>query len=397
MKTLRPGGPAKTGFTSATMAAAFLLLAGCGQQIDLYDYFGDDQPATGPSANAGQPFAPPGQNVTGAQPANALASNSTLGATDAAFANARPSVTGIQKVSLKDAQGVAVTVDDLPVTNFDISQRINLENALGARLTTDLATRRRILGTLVNEKVAKANAKKHNFEFKDKELEDRINNMVGRMKVSRADLQKRLSEKGVNEATLKNQIEGTLYVRWVMSQQKVDTKIAVDQALVDAKYNEIISDPRMKPITVISLQQVDLPVEKTSEAMRQQLLYSRSIESRQIMARYKGCKTIKAASRDVFNVKVGKRIEADLSKLPPPLQKALRKAGTRKMIGPIPGPTGVRLFANCGTRKISPPLPDRKQIEATVRNEQFEALVQQAMAEARKESFIDYKDPAFRP
>ena len=386
MKSLRPGGLAKTRSTAAAMAAAFLLLAGCGQQVDLYDYFGDSTPAAGSPANTG-----------GAQPANALAGNSALGLTDAELANARPTETGIQKVSLKDAQGVAVTVDDLPVTNFDISQRINLENALGARMTTDLPTRRNVLGTLVNEKVAKSQAKKLNFEIKDKELDERINNMVGRMKISRADLQKRLSEKGVDEATLKSQIEGTLYVRWVMSQQQVDTNIKVDQALVDSKYNEIISDPRMKPITVVTLLQVDLPVEKTTEAMRQQLLYARSIESRQIMERYKGCKMIKAASQDVFNVKIGQAIEADMSKLPPPMKEALIQAGTDKLIGPIPGPTGVRLFANCGTRKVSPPLPDRKQIEATVRNEQFEALVEQAMTEARKESFVDYKDPAFRP
>lgn len=391
------GGPAKTGFTTATMAVAFLLLAGCGQQVDLYDYFGDDTSATSPSANAGQPLTPPGQNIGGAQPANALAGNTAFGATDTALENARPFVGGIQKVSLKDAQGVAVTVDDLPVTNFDISQRINLENALGARLQPDLPTQKNVLATLVNEKVAKSKASKLDFVVKDKELDERINTMIGRMKIPRADLRKRLAEKGVDESTLKTQIEGTLYIRWVMAQQKVDTKIVIDQALVDAKYNEILSDPRMKPVTVITLQQVDLPVGRTTEAMRQQLMYARSIESRQIMQRYKGCHAIKAASRDVFNVKIGKPIEADISKLPPPLQKALRQAGTRKMIGPVPGPTGIRLFANCGTKKISPPLPDRKQIEARVRSEQFEALVQQAMAEARKESFIDYKDPEFRP
>ncbi len=397
MSMLWSRDPAKKGSTTATMAVTFLLLAGCGQQVDLYDYFGDDKPATSPSANVGQPLIPPGQNVAGAQPANALAGNTALGVTDSALANARPFVGGIQKVSLKDAQGVAVTVDDLPVTNFDISQRINLENALGARLKPDIETRRSVLATLVNEKVAKSKAKKLNFTVKDKELDERIDNMVGQMKVSRADLLKRLSEKGVGEATLKNQIEGTLYIRWVIAQQDVDTKIEVDQAVVDAKYNELLADPRMKPVTVITLQQVDLPVEKTTEAMRQQLLYARAVEASQIMQRYKGCNTIKAASRNVFNVKVGKRIEADLSKLPPMLQKALLKAGSREMIGPIPGPGGVRLFANCGTKKISPPLPDRKQIEARVRSEQFEALVQQAMAEVRKESFIDYKDPEFRP
>lgn len=392
MKTLRPAGPAKSIRTAGTLTAVMLLLAGCGQQVDLYDYFGDDKPAAGPAATA----TPPGQNASGAQPANALVNNSTLGATDAALAGARPS-NGIEKVSLKNAQGVAATVDDLPVTNFDISQRINLENALGGRLTTDFPTRKRILGTLVNEKVAKSKAGKLNFAIPKKDLDDRIDNMVKRMNVSRSDLNKRLAEKGVNEGTLKNQVEGTLYIRWVMSQQQTDTKVEIDEATVDAKYNEIISDPRLKPVTVVTLQQVDLPVGKTTEAMRQQLVYARSIEAQQIMQRYKGCRSIKAASKDVFDVKLGKRIEADLGKLPPALRKALREAGTRKMIGPIRGPSGVRLIANCGTRKIEPPRPSREQVKASLRNEQFEAVIQQAMAEARKESFIDYKDPAFRP
>jgi hypothetical protein len=392
MKTLRSFGPAKSIRTAGILTAVMLLLAGCGQQVDLYDYFGDDKPAAGPAATA----TPPGQNAGGAQPANALVNNSTLGATDAALASARPS-NGIEKVSLKNAQGVAATVDDLPVTNFDISQRINLENALGSRLTTDFPTRKRILETLVNEKVAKSKASQMKFEIPKKDLEDRINNMVKRMNVSRVDLEKRLAEKGVNEGTLKNQIEGTLYIRWVMSQQKTDTKIEIDEATVDAKYNEILSDPRLKPVTVVTLQQVDLPVGKTTEAMRQQLVYARSIEAQQIMQRYKGCRSIKAASKDVFDVKLGKRIEADLGKLPPPLQKALRQAGTRKMIGPIRGPSGVRLIANCGTRKIEPPRPSREQVKASLRNERFEAVIQTAMAEARKESFIDYKDPAFRP
>jgi len=386
---------AQTGRIS--LAAVALVLGGCGKQADLYDYFGDDKPAASAPAITGQPITPPDQNPSSAQPANALADNGGLGDTDTALANARPDSNGVQKVSLKNAQGIAVTVDDLPITNFDISQRINLENALGSQMSADLPTRKRILGTLVNEKVAKSKAKKSNFNISDRDLDERIKSMTERMKVSPADLNKRLAEKGVSSTTLKTQIEGSLYIRWVMAQQDVKTDIKVDQAKVDAKYNEIVSDPRMRPVTVITIQQVDLPVEKTSEAMRQQLLYARAIEARQVMERYKGCSSIKAASRDIYNVKVGRQIEADLSKLPPELQKALRGAGTSKMIGPIPSPAGIRLFANCGTRKIEPPRPSREQIEASVRNEQFEGLIQQAMAEARKDSFIDYKDPAFRP
>ncbi|MDX1716535.1 MAG: SurA N-terminal domain-containing protein [Anderseniella sp.] len=376
-------------------AIALVVLTGCSGQTDLYDYLSSDKPSASSNAPATALQQPPGGPA--AQPANAAAgSYAGLDNTEAALAAARPS-SGIEKVSLKNAQGVAVTVDDLPITNFDISQRINLENALGGRVGTDFATRKRILGTLVNEKVAKAKASKLGFQLTDKQLDERISGMTQRMKISRADLRKRLGEKGVNETTLKNQIEGSIYIRWVMQQQKVDTDIKVDQAKVDAKLNEIMSDPRMKPITVISVQQVDLPVENPKSAMGQHLMYARAVEAQQIMQRYKGCNSIKSASRDIFNVKVARRMEADLDKLPKELRAALVKAGTRKLIGPVPGPTGIKLFANCGTRKIRPPAPDRSQIEAAVRNEQFEDLIQQAMAEARKEAFVDYKDPAFRP
>jgi peptidyl-prolyl cis-trans isomerase SurA len=118
----------------------------------------------------------------------------------------------------------------------------------------------------------------------------------------------------------------------------VDTDIKVDQAKVDAKIAEIMSDPRMKPLTVVSVQQVDLPVESPKSAMGQQLMYARAVEAQQIMQRYKGCNSIKSASRDIFNVKVGRRMEADLDKLPKELRTALVKAGTRKLIGPVPGP-----------------------------------------------------------
>ena len=392
-----PAGRSRAAGRYARAGAALgtlLLVAGCGGgQVDLYDYLGGDSK---PSTTASQPMTAPPAGA-GAEPVNAApGSDGGLGNVDDALASARPS-NGIEKVSLKNAQGVAVTVDDLPITNFDVSQRINLENALGGRVSADFENRKRILGTLVNETVAKAKAKRFGYVISDRELDERIDGMVKNMKMSRADLRKELASKGVNESALKTQIEGSMYIRWVLTQQQVDTNVKVDQAKVDQKYNAIINDPRMKPVTVVTVRQVDLPVEGSAGAMQQQLIYARVVEAQQIMQRYKGCNSLKAASRDIFNVRVGQPVEADMDKLPKELRAALVKAGTSKLIGPIPGQKGVRLFANCGTRKISPPAPSREQIEAAVRNEQFENVVQQAMAEARKESFVDYKDPAFRP
>ncbi len=165
------------------MAAALVLLTGCGGgQLDLYEYLGADPLPGGNQTSSNTATAQ--RRTPGAEPATAApGGDGGLGDVDSALAAARPSG-GIERVSLKNAQGVAVTVDDLPITNFDISRRINLENALGGRVGTDFETRKRILGTLVNEKVAKTKAKRMGYEISDSELDERIDGMVQRMKVA---------------------------------------------------------------------------------------------------------------------------------------------------------------------------------------------------------------------
>ena len=79
----------------------------------------------------------------------------------------------------------------------------------------------------------------------------------------------------------------------------------------------------MKPVTVVSVQQVDLPVESSAEAMQQQLLYARAVEAQQVTQRYKGCGCLGAATKGIFNVKIGKAVEADVDRLPPDMRKAL--------------------------------------------------------------------------
>ena len=47
----------------------------------------------------------------------------------------------------------------------------------------------------------------------------------------------------------------------------------------------ISSDPRFKPILLYQIIQIDLPVEQSAGAMRDQLVYARAIEGRQLVER----------------------------------------------------------------------------------------------------------------
>ena len=52
---------------------------------------------------------------------------------------------------------------------------------------------------------------------------------------------------------------------------------------VIAKYNKAANDPRLKPITVYSIQEIVFPVEKADEAIAGQLLQARALERRVVI------------------------------------------------------------------------------------------------------------------
>ena len=130
--------------------------------------------------------------------------------------------------------------------------------------------------------------------------------------------------------------------------------------------------------------------------MREQLVYARAIEGRQIVERYKGCSTLRQAADGVFNVRINKQIEAMAERLPPEMRKVLEQAGTKRLIGPMPSQDGVRLIAFCGKRTAEAPKPTREMVENLILNEKYSAAMELTVRELRRKSFVDYKDASLQ-
>ncbi len=288
-----------------------------------------------------------------------------------------------------EASKVLALVNDMPVTDYDVSQRLKLNSIIGGARDRKAAFR-----SVVNDAVLITEARKAGVDVSevsvDKAIERMAKNMGGMAK-----LKATLRKKGVRMSTLKSYVRSSLLFR-VMA-QKLGKKInpKVDQAEIDRRYRKILKDPRLQPITIYNVRQVLLPVENVAPAMRQQLYYARLVEAQQIMQRYKGCRTLKQAASGIFNVKVSKILPADPRRMPKELRKALRTAGTKKMVGPIRTRQGIQMFAFCGTRKIAPPKPKKEQIAAMVRAEALSREMEKVMRELRKRAYIEYKDRKF--
>jgi len=295
----------------------------------------------------------------------------------------------------KSSQRVYVTVNDTPITGYDISQRARLNSLLGYSRGSGKAARKQAMRELIDDVIRMKEAKKNNVDISDKRILDTIGGMAKASGSNLEGFKSRLRKSGVAFSSLKKQVKANLASRWLL-QSKGQSNIKVDDAAVDRKLRKINSDPRRQGVTVYMLRQVDLPVEQTSPAMAQQLTMARAAEAQQIAAKYRGCRSLKKAARGFYNVKVGRRIEADSRKLPKQMRKALRAAGTRKLIGPMRTRQGIQMIAFCGTRRIQPPKVSRAQVKNSLLNAKFSQASERVMRDLRRQAFIDYKDNSLR-
>jgi peptidyl-prolyl cis-trans isomerase SurA len=306
---------------------------------------------------------------------------------------------------LAATQGIVATVNDQPITQLDIDQRLKLLKILGGRGES----RKQALTSLIDEKVQISEAKKYKLNPSDAQISKQMEKIAQALGTDAAGLEPKLRKQGISMAAMRQYVEaqisfsrllGTKYqVKVDVSQADIDRKYADIKQRMESRMNEIMKDPRMKPITVYSIQEIVLPLDSVSESMTNQLIQARAIEATQIVKRYNGCKNARAAAEGIYNVNIKKPVDADASRIPKPLRAALDKAGPGKAIGPGRTRNGIQIIGFCGKRTITPPkpkfeMPTREQIENAAYNEKFAAIEEKYMREMRKNALIEYKDPS---
>lgn len=312
---------------------------------------------------------------------------------------------GIPNGALAQSQGVIATVNDRPITGYDIDQRVRLMKVLGTA-----ASRKEALQSLIDEVIKLEAARKFKFEASEAQIQKQIDRMAEGMGTDGPGLEARLKQQGISSAAFRQYVAAQIgFTRMVSSKYRVNTEVKPEDVArkraeiereVKKRMAELQRDPRMKPVTVYTIQQIDLPIENAGDAMAEQLIQARAIEAKQFMQRYKGCNSAKAAAEGIFNVKVGKLIEADAAKLPKQLKAALDKTGTGKALGPVRGKDGIQVIGFCGVRTLTPPkpkfeMPTDEQVANALSNEKFAETEDKFIKELRQAAYVEYKDSKY--
>jgi len=304
-------------------------------------------------------------------------------------------------------EALIATVNDHPITAFDVDQRIKLLQFRGERNPARLG-RKAVANGLIDDIVAIDEARLGHIDPTEKEVDEQMSNLAKGMQTDDAGLKGKLSAAGLSVSGFRQFVQAQMAFSRLL-QVKFHEKVAVDQADVDKKFAAIkadisgkvaklASDPRRQPVKVIALQEINFPVDGNDP----QLLQSRAIEAGQVAQKIKSCTGLTGATAGIFNVQVGRKIEADGRKLPPAMKTQIEANGVGRAIGPMRYPKGIQLLVYCGSRMIVPPkinvqYPTRQQIEIMARNEKYDAVGTKYSALMRKSAIIEFKDQSYAP
>ncbi len=302
-------------------------------------------------------------------------------------------------------QRLLAVVNDLPITSHDIDQQIRLNRLLGAANDN----RKKALNDIINQVVKINEAKRYRMEASDADVEARLADVAKNLKTTNEGLENKLNAQGIGLPAMRQYVAAQMAFARLMrfkykekleaSDAEVDGKMSEMKSRVNSRLSKIMSDPRMKTVKVASLIEITFPVENVEQGM-EQLLQSRAAEASEFLAKFKGCKSARAAASGIFNVKVSKQFDADMSKLPKQLQAVLEKQSPGTAIGPMRSKAGIQVLGFCGKRMVTPPkpqfeLPSRSQIQQAVLNEKFDAAEGKYVAQMRKNAIIEYRDPSY--
>lgn len=298
---------------------------------------------------------------------------------------------------------VLVTVNDRPITSFDVDARINLWKLLGRNIEGP-GQRKAALNAIIDDIAKIEEAAKYKAEPVEKDIQERLKRVAKGLDTDENGLKDKLKKNGISISAIRQYVSAQIAFNRLLSGKykekvevspaEIDAKMAEIQATMNGRLAKIKSDPRMQAVTVYELLEVGFPLDSPD------LMQARLAEAAQFVSRFKGCNSARAAASGIFNVKIGKKLEADSRKIPKPMRAAFAQVGTGRAIGPFRSKEGIQVWGYCGTRKISPQLPkvelpNRQQIENAVYNEKFDAVEKKYSGQFRKGVVIEYRDPAY--
>jgi peptidyl-prolyl cis-trans isomerase SurA len=290
--------------------------------------------------------------------------------------------TGVCPTAFAAGTSIKVLVNDEPITNYDIAQRLKMMQASrekgGEKQATEL---------LIDDTLKLQEGKKRGFVLSDAEVDGFFADIARKNKMSATQFAAALGHGGMSASALKRYIKAQ--ATWSqLVKGKTKATVTVKSTDITAAMFSKGSEADLK-ITEYKLQQIIfvVPKDKSSPAY----IAQRRREAEAFRGRFGGCdKSVDLAKqlKDVVVKDIGRR---DSSQLNGPLADELKTTAVGKATPPQQTDLGVEIVAVCDTKQVHSDVEARQDAESKLLLEQSKTVGEDYLKQLRKAAIIVYR------
>jgi peptidyl-prolyl cis-trans isomerase SurA len=286
--------------------------------------------------------------------------------------------------SISRAQSIVVAlVDGVPITEFDITQRTNLE-----RLSTQKQLPRQVvLNTLIDEILEVKEAKRFSIEVPDSQIDNSLGTIASHMGIDTQKLGQILAKSGTSIESLKSRIRAQLAWtalvrgRFEASLQVADTDVEAELKLHQPDQKDDVGyEYTMRPIVFV--------VAPGSSVAAYE---ARKREADALRARFENCSDGLAFARALSGVAVRDQLMKFSADLPPQSRAILDGTEVGRLTPPEQTSEGIQMFAVCDKRQTKNDTPAQKKVREEIFQQKFGAQAAAYLRKLRRQAYIEYR------
>jgi len=277
---------------------------------------------------------------------------------------------------------IAAVVNDEPISQFDVSQRIKLNKLLGQTS----GSRKEILEELIEEQLQRQQANRLRISVSDKEIDGTIEKMVERRRSTPETFNKQLKKIGVKLQTMRHRVKALLAWQRILS-RRFGKLVDLDEQDIDRAFQRAQKN-KQPAQRFFMLQQINLPFDG---ALDQSSIQGRQIEAQRIIEGFKGCRSTRRIAKDIYNVQIRNVGPIPIKQIKPKLRKLLRRTGPGKLLPPNMTRQGIELLAYCSNKTVAAPEVTREQVRAGLASQQFGLISKRYLRDLKRDAIIDIR------
>ena len=279
---------------------------------------------------------------------------------------------------------IAVTVNDEPISEWDVDQRVKFYQATGAARQPVSALRKRALNELVEEQLISQEARRLGVTVEEERIRAAINDRLKPIKRTFSQFKQYLTSRKVDIATLENQ------VRWQIAWSSVVShtfrnQISVSESDIAEAAEEVTSNSAQEAEEIFVLQKILLGLADGADDLA---VVRRMEEAEEIRKVFIDCKRNKSTLKRYSAVTIEDLPRAKADSLEEPTRSLVQQAKAGEMTPPNLTAGGVELIAVCARQADG---GSRQLAERQLLNQELGMLASRHLRDLRQDAVVDYR------